>query len=252
MFRSFIYLDDEKMYSYLRLIDNDFANRPLEINKKRTKGGRLGLAKVNLEAGIETEEKYGVSNDLFNDYDRFEKDLESLDKEKYFDFVLNDENYDVKTVPGMSIIRINGRIEIPEEFDMYNLAQNFMPLITSQIETESDDEKELMDAFMGNASADVPVLLESGEVIISGKLNMDYLNESYAELEDYNEQEVYMLCKVIGVTNKNKVEIFNPYKDFVKLPRAIRRSIDTDSEDGLESIVVDGPVLKVEVISIYK
>lgn len=35
MFRSFIYLDQEKMYSYLRQIDTDYANQPIEISKKK-------------------------------------------------------------------------------------------------------------------------------------------------------------------------------------------------------------------------
>lgn len=42
MFRSFIYLDQEKMYSYLRQIDTDYANQPIEISKKKTRGGSLG------------------------------------------------------------------------------------------------------------------------------------------------------------------------------------------------------------------
>ena len=73
-----------------------------------------------------------------------------------------------------------------------------------------------------------------------------------SELEEYTEQDVFTLCKVIGVMNKEKVEVFNPLKDFIKLPRAVRRGMDEDSKKGLESICVDGPVLKVEVIAIYK
>ena len=52
---------------------------------------------------------------------------------EYFDLALDD--YDINTVPRMSIIRVNGSFEIPEEFDMFSVAQKFMPLITSQIET---------------------------------------------------------------------------------------------------------------------
>lgn len=37
MFRSFIYLDQEKMYSYLRQIDADYANQPVESIKKKTR-----------------------------------------------------------------------------------------------------------------------------------------------------------------------------------------------------------------------
>lgn len=251
MFRSFVYLDEEKLYSYLKQIDKDFVNRPMEVNTKRAKGGSIGLSSLNLTAGTETEEKRSYEKDVFNDYDRFEKDLEKLEASEYFDFVLN-SGYDLKSLPKMCIIRFDGRFEIPEQFDMYSVAQAFMPLITSQIQTSSDDEKEILEAFLGKASADIPFLVEDEDVVISGKLNTNNLFEAYSELEEYTEQDVFMLCKVIGVMNKEKVEVFNPLKDFIKLPRAVRRGMDEDSKKGLESICVDGPVLKVEVIAMYK
>lgn len=42
MFRSFIYLDEEKMYSYLRQIDKEFANQPTEVSKRKTRKGTIG------------------------------------------------------------------------------------------------------------------------------------------------------------------------------------------------------------------
>jgi len=250
MFRSFIYLDSKKMYSYFRQIDSLYVNNVKKtISKKKTRTGSLEIGPVGLNSGVETKEQMEVTEDIANDYNVFEKKLEALQGEEYFDFVLND--YDIKTVPNMSIIRLNGSIEIPEQFDIFNMAQNFMPLIMNQIETDSNDEKELMEAFFGKASADIPIVMDDEEISVAGKLNISYLEEEYAELEEYIEQEVYILCKVIGKINREKVEIFNPLKDFIKLPRAIRRSMDSDSE-GLESIEIEGPVLKVEIIAIYK
>ena len=145
-----------------------------------------------------------------------------MDGTEYFDLVLKD--YDLNTVPNMSIIRVNGSFEIPEQFDMFNLAQNFMPLLKSQIQTSSQDEKELMETFLGNASADIPIVMESEDLVVSSKLNTSFLEEEYAQLEEYSEQEVYMLCKVVGKMQKNRVEIFNPLKDFIKLVLTITRS----------------------------
>lgn len=73
MFRSFIYLDQEKMYSYLRQIDADYANQPVEYSKKKTRGGSFGTDFLGVKAGIEIEEKREVTKDLIKDYDRFEK-----------------------------------------------------------------------------------------------------------------------------------------------------------------------------------
>lgn len=249
MFRSFIYLDQEKMYSYFRQIDAEYANHPVEVSKKKTRGGSLGTDFLGLNAETEIEEKRAFTKDVIKDYDRFEKKLEELSGNEYFDLVLDD--YDINTVPRMSIIRVNGSFEIPEQFDMFSVAQNFMPLITSQIKTSSENERELVEAFLGKASADIPIIMEDEEITIASKLSTDNLKEEYAELEEYNEQEVYILCKVVGKMQKEKVEIFNPLKDFIKLPRAVRRGMDSDNQ-GMEPILIDGPVLKVEVIAIYK
>lgn len=161
------------------------------------------------------------------------------------------DDYDIKTLPRMSIVRFSGRIEIPEKFDIFSAAQRFMPFITSQIKTTNSNEKELLEIFLGNA-ADIPVLVGDEEIAILGKLSTDCLYEGYDELEDYNEQDVFIPCKVIGLINKENVEIFNPLKTFIRLPRAVRREMDKDSIEGLESIYIEGPVLKVEVIAIYK
>lgn len=249
MFRSFIYLNEEKMYSYLRQIDKEFANQPTEVSKRKTREGTIGNGLLGVNAGTETEEKREFVKDITKDYDRFEKKLDELGGTEYFDLVL--EDYDLNTVPNMSIVRLNGSFEIPEQFDMFNLAQNFMPLLKSQIQTSSQDEKELMETFLGNASADIPIVMESEDLVVSSKLSTSFLKEEYAQLEEYSEQEVYMLCKVVGKMQKNQVEIFNPLKDFIKLPRAVRRSMDSNSVE-LEPIIIDGPVLKVEVIAIYK
>ena len=214
MFRSFIYLDEEKMYSYLRQIDKEFANQPTEVSKRKTREGTIGNGLLGVNAGTETEEKREFVKDITKDYDRFEKKLDELDGTEYFDLVLKD--YDLNTVPNMSIIRVNGSFEIPEQFDMFNLAQNFMPLLKSQIQTSSQDEKELMETFLGNASADIPIVMESEDLIVSSKLSTSFLEEEYAQLEEYSEQEVYMLCKVVGKMQKNQVEIFNPLQTLQK------------------------------------
>lgn len=250
MFRSFVYLDEEKMYSYLRQIDKNFLTRPKESSIKKIKGAGISGSKINISSETEIEEKREINTDIFNDYDIFESALADLDGTEYFDFVLNTE-YDINNVPDMCIIRINGRFEIPDKFDIFSMAPKYMPYIIGQIKTDDSDKKKLMEAFFENASADIPVLIEDEEITIAGKLRTKYLREEYTDLEDYNEQEVYILCRVIGKMKNDMVEIFNPLKDFVKLPRAVRR-MEKFPKEGLESISVPGPVLKVEIIGIYK
>ena len=47
MFRSFIYLDEDKLYSYKKLIDGGRVP-PKSISKKRTKASSAGLKGTNI------------------------------------------------------------------------------------------------------------------------------------------------------------------------------------------------------------
>lgn len=251
MFRTFIYLDEERMYTYLRQIDGEYTINLTESTTKKSKGAQIGISTINVNATTEVEEKKRIAKDSSNDYDRFEEKLKTLEGEEYFDFVLH-SGYDLSTVPPMSIIRICGVFEVPEEFDIYTIAPRFMDIIKGQIKTNNENEKEIIESFLKDASADIPILMDVEDIKVSGKLTSNNLREEYSELEEYNEQEVYMLCKVIRKIDKQEVEIFNPLKDFIHVPRAGRRHMNSSEENNLDSITIDGPVLKVEIIAIYK
>lgn len=252
MFRTFIYLDEEKLYAYKRLIEGKNEPRLKDVTKKKSAGITADFGQVGLNAATETSVSGEYQRDVEFDYDRFEIGLETLDGEDYFDCVLN-YDYDLTTIPSMKIIRICGGLLIPESFDVVTLFQQFMPLLMGQVPTASEIEEGALQTYLGNARADIPFIVECDDITVSGKLNAKNLLEDYTALEEYEDQEVYLLCKVIGVSRKEKVEIFDPLKDFIKLPRAVRRSKDMKGETmGLEKISVDGPVLKVEVIAMYK
>ena len=56
-----------------------------------------------------------------------------------------------------------------------------------------------------------------------------------------------------AMVRKDMVEIFDPLKDFIRLPRTMRRQMTANGKSvGLDKISIEGPVLKVEVIAIYK
>ena len=252
MFRSFIYLDEDKLYTYKRQISGQNTPNPKAISRKKTAGFAASLNGFGVNGTTETNIDGEFEKDISFDYDQFELDISNLDGEDYFDFVLYDE-YDLTSVPAMKLIRICCGFEIPEAFDAINLVEQFRPMLMGQIETKSAGEQEALQGILGNASADIPFIVELDEVTISGKLNAKYLYEDYASLEDYADQDVYMLCKVVGMVRKDIVEIFDPLKDFIRLPRAMRRQMSTDDTSlGIDKISVEGPVLKVEVIAIYK
>lgn len=252
MFRSFIYLDSDKFYTYKRQIDGKNAVKPKSMSQKKTLALTAGVKSLGVNGATETSIDSEFENDVSFDYDQFERQLDQLQGEDYFDFVLHDE-YDLTTVPPMKLIRICSGFEIPEAFDIVKLIEQFKPMLMGQITTSSTGEQEALEEILGKASADIPFTVELDDVVISGKLNAKYLYEEYASLEDYVDQDVYMLCKVIGMMRKDTVEIFDPLKDFIRLPRVMRREMmKSGGSIGVDKIFVNGPVLKVEVIAIYK
>lgn len=251
MFRSFIYLNDDKLYTYKRQIDGCNAIQPRTITKKNAKDFTAGVRGFGFRGAVETDINGEIEKDVSFDYDRFELELNKLEGEDYFDFVMNPD-YDFTTIPAMKILRVCSAFSIPEEFDMVNLMDRFMPAFMGEIQTNSASEQEAMENILGKASADIPIVIDADDITISGKLNAKYLREEYSSLEDYADQDVYVLCKVVGIARKDSVEIFDPLKDFIKLPRAMRRQMSDGNNGGLERIIVDGPVLKVEIIAIYK
>ena len=76
--------------------------------------------------------------------------------------------------------------------------------------------------------------------------------EDYTDLENYQDQDVTLLCKVEGCVHREKVVVYDPIKDFIRLNRAMRRSANLEGKEGLEPITVSGPVVKVEIVAIYK
>ena len=224
MFRSFIYLDEHKLYTYKRQIDGKNDVQPKAVSQKKTTGFSAAVSGFGLNGATETSIDGEFEKDVSFDYDRFELDLSRLEGEDYFDCVLNAE-YDLTTIPAMKLLRICSGFEIPEA----------------------------LEGILGKASADIPFIIECDDVTISGKLNAKYLREEYASLEDYADQDVYILCKVVGMVRKDMVEIFDPLKDFIRLPRTMRRQMTANGKSvGLDKISIEGPVLKVEVIAIYK
>lgn len=252
MFRSFIYLDEEKLYTYKRQIDGKNTPQPKAIRQKKAIGLEAALPRIGMSGALETEVSGDYARDVSFDYDQFEASLETLGGESYFDCVLN-ADYDLPTVPPMKLARICSNFIIPETFDLVTLMEQYKPLIMDRMKASSSSDQEAIESILGQASADIPFVVELDDFSIAGKLKAKYLLEPYASLEDYSEQEVYMLCKIVGLVHKDQVEIFDPLKDFIRLPRVMRRKIgDNGKTAGLEKIFVEGPVLKVEVIAIYK
>lgn len=205
MFRSFIYLDQEKMYSYLRQIDADYANQPVESIKKKTRGGSFGTDLLGVNAGTEIEEKREVTKDVIKDYDRFEKKLEELSGSEYFDLALDD--YDINTVPRMSIVRVNGSFE-----DRFLKSMIMLPPV--------DEQKKIDDII---ACCDSRISLQERKIVEKEKLYNKYINKVVSGQTKYfrkdNTWKRMTLADVFEYIQPSKYIVKNTeYNDDFKIP----------------------------------
>ena len=132
MFRSFIYLDEDKLYTYKRQVDGKNTAQPKAVSQKKSAGFSAAMSGFGVNGAMETSIDGEFERDVSFDYDQFELDLARLAGEDYFDCVLNDE-YDLTTIPSMKLLRICSGFEIPEAFDVVNLIEQFRPMLMEYI-----------------------------------------------------------------------------------------------------------------------
>jgi len=247
MFRSFIYLDTEKLYSYKSTLDGKMPSGARSISKTTKK--QIGISASGAGAGLSSENTTSetIKPNSYYDYSEFEKNLAQVEGESYFDFVQNSEKYALENVLQMSLVLICGKLNIPEAFDLTDILNKFKSSFSQDLTS--------IEAFI---SKDIPIIIDSDDTKLSltGKLNPQFLIASYDALEEYIEQDAYFLCKMERIERKDTVKIFDPLKDFLKIPRSMRRQanfdIDGFREIGVDDISINGPVARVEVIAIYK
>lgn len=170
MFRSFIYLDKEKFYTYKRQIDGKNAAQPKAVSQKKISGFSAAMSGFGVNGATETSIDSEFEKDVSFDYDHFELDLSKLDGEDYFDCVLNDE-YDLTTIPAMKILRICSGFEIPEAFDAVKAPicrLGCIARVADAFVTPQKTEAYLVDAqtFPGNSGG--PIVSRPEHISIDG------------------------------------------------------------------------------------
>lgn len=247
MFRSFIYLNEELVSEYNSILkSNDKINKSEVTTQNKNIGGNKILY-GGISKEIQTVSEF--SNRPKYMYNEFEENLVIEKENYYFDFTMND--YDINTIPNMSIFKIQTNFNIPEEFENSKMINDFKGFFLDSKKFDKQEE-EILENYLCKAELVYPIIFEIENIKIYGYLNQSNLQEDYADLEDYETQEVYILCRATNIINKEKVTIFDPWKNYIKLPRHLRRSIGTYRDPIFQNIEIKGPVMKVEIIAIYK
>lgn len=257
MFKNLIYFDSNKVAEYTAVLE---GQRKVKFKKAKVKTDKTFKADINILSagkGGGSELEGELQDNLILDCNEFETLLEEKGKDSFFDFIEGEYDYDTGTIPRSSIIRFDGEFKIPEEFDVMYLINEYKSILTSNMDLGTTEDEEIFNAIFGKESTKIPVSINSEYFenrIGFSKLGSNKLLYSLVDLEDFEEDEVTIIAKVLSRKNaKHKpVVVFDVLKDFLSLGRGIRRQLETQSIEGLQNIESNKSVLNLEILAIYQ
>ena len=179
------------------------------------------------------------------------------DREDYYDYTGEVSEIALKDIRLASIIKVAGEIYVPEQFDMIKLIDEFKPVIMKNINYKDQDEKAMMEIMFKNTKMKIPIYCEldgSCDYWLGiGKVAPDNLLVDYNELEDYEAQTVNIIARLESRKYYKDVAlpVFDIYKDFLSLNRALRKQIQSGNKEEFEKISVEEDYLGLEFLAIY-
>lgn len=251
MFGKVLYFDNKKVNEYTAIITRE---KVLKIDKIEVSQDKGGTVKIPIASGnAKTSKSYEATMEesLLYDVEEFERKLKNRDD--YFDFTISNA-FELKTIQRGSIIKFNGYIYIPSEFDLTQLIGQFKPMILKEITAEMpSSEEEAFNSFLGIYNPRIPLISDLDDITLCSKIEAEFLKVKYHDLEEYESIEVTILARVImdSSTSKEK-SIFDPLKDFMSMNREARRRFTSERPEGLREIYCDSNYLKIEIITIYQ
>jgi hypothetical protein len=255
LFKNLIYFDSKKVAEYKAVLE---GKKNVAIKSVKVTSGKSANAKVPIISGgiNESNEMEGeiVDNQIL-DCNEFEELLESKSRDNYFDFLQNE--FDIETIARTAIVRFEGDFRIPSEFDMMDLINKFKPMLVSSMNLKSSQEEEIFNKIFDKESTKIPAFFECRsfeERVGFAKLNSNNLCYELEHLEDFEDEEVIIIAKVISrknITNK-PIVVFDIMKDLFSLSRGLRRQMGEQDIEGMQSIKANKNIIILEVLAIYQ
>lgn len=250
IFGNVIYYDDKKIAEYCSVILGQQSLKVKEYEILSDKSTKLDLKFIG--GDLKGSKKYTaeVQESLLYNCGNFEKSLNGRDD--FFDFTTKE--FDIQTIGRGSIIKFNGFMFVPQEFDITQTIEKFKPFLMDSISSEIVDETEqkVFKTFFESTDTKIPIILELEDALMCSKLISSNMLIEYEDLEEFEELEITIVARVTStqLVGKNK-PFYDPLKDFMKLNRSLRRSISERTE-GLYEIYAEQDYKIIEVIAIYQ
>lgn len=250
MFGNVIYYDKKQINEYRSVIK---GQKNLEIDEYQVsndKGFQFDFKAIGADAKASKTYIAKVNESLLYNCDEFEKLLENRDD--FFDFTQSD--FDLDTLGRGVIIKFDGYLSVPEEFDLTQTLDKFKPVILDSMFNDGMDksEQDIVKAFFETSDLKIPVVVDFDKMVLCSKLLSNNLLVKYEEMEEYEELEVTIIARITSSKKVNAEKSFyDPLKDFIKLNRTMRRSIDGRT-DGLYELFADDDYRTIEILAMYQ
>lgn len=251
VFGNVVYYDKKKIDEYRAVVKGQRNLQIDEYEVSNDKGIQVDLKAFGADAKARKTYKAKVQESLLYNCDEFEKLLTG--REDFFDFTQSEE-YDLKTMNRGTIIKFDGYIKVPEEFDYTQTIDRFKPLLVASLVSDSMDKSEQasLKVFFETTDTKIPLILDLNDQLMCSKLISNNMLVKYEDMEEYEELEVTVIARIIsGGMVKAQKAFYDPLKDFIALNRVMRRSIEGRT-DGLYEIYVDKDYRTIEVLAIYQ
>ena len=258
MFKNLIYFDSEKVAEYQAVLEGkkQILFKSVKMRTDKSIDAKIPVFSGNYSGSNEFEG--AIIDNLILDCNEFEETLRNKSIDNYFDFIEGQEPFDFETIPRTSIVRFEGDFNIPEEFDMMDLINQFKPQLASSMNLQNPQEEELFKSVFQKESTKIPMFIES-EALESrsgfAKLNSNNLLHSLEQLEDFDGEDVTILAKVLSrkdISNGKPIVVFDIMKDLFSLNRALRRQMGDTSTDEIKNIESDRNIVQFEILAIYQ
>ena len=250
MFGKIVYYDKKAVAEYKTVISGKPNLEIDEYDVTNDKGISADLRLVSADVKAAKSYKAKIQeSDLF-DCDQFEKMLTGRDD--YFDFTVS-ADFDISTVPSRSIIKMDGYIEIPEDFDMVKVIDAFKPYLMKMGELQNMEEtsKMALQTFLGSANAaKIPLVFEGENTLFCSKIFQENMTISYEELAEIDDS-VTILARVISLFVNSSKPYYDPLKDFISLNRMMRKAMGNRNEE-FKPIYADDQYRMLEILAIYR
>lgn len=250
MFGKIIYYDKKAVAEYKSVISGKPNLEIEEYDVSNDKGIIADLKLVSADVKASKSYKAKVQESDLYDCDLFEKML--IGRDDYFDFTISSD-CDITTVPNRSIIKMDGYIEIPEDFDMMKVIDAFKPFILNMNQFQDMEEASRMalQTFLGSANAaKIPLVFEGEDTLFCSKIFQENMTISYEELSEIDEN-ITILARVTSQFVSSTKPYYDPLKDFMALNRMMRKSMGDRGKE-FSPIYVDDQYRMVEVLAIYR